>query len=107
MTRMGKSQYYMLLLYLPWYSFISCNFNLCKQYSFIGKLSWIKAYLLSYETGFGATRVTYGRGSERLSQNVTIYPDTPKSVQADIAKENNGKSYFQADRLGSALFASN
>ncbi len=63
--------------------------------------------ILSYETGFGATRVTYGRGSERLSQNVTIYPETPKSTRTDIAKENNGKSYFQTDRLGSALFASN
>ncbi|MFA9465188.1 MAG: RHS repeat domain-containing protein, partial [Velocimicrobium sp.] len=63
--------------------------------------------LLSYETGFGATRVTYGRGSERLSQNVTIYPETPKSNRTDIAQENNGKSYFQTDRLGSVLFASN
>ncbi|MFA9466988.1 MAG: RHS repeat-associated core domain-containing protein [Velocimicrobium sp.] len=63
--------------------------------------------ILSYETGFGATRVTYGRGSERLSQNVTIFPETPKSVKTDIAQENNGKSYFQTDRLGSALFASN
>ncbi|MFA9466850.1 MAG: glycohydrolase toxin TNT-related protein, partial [Velocimicrobium sp.] len=63
--------------------------------------------LLSYETGFGATRVTYGRGSERLSQNVTIYPETPRTMRTDIAQENNGKSYFQTDRLGSVLFASN
>lgn len=70
-------------------------------------LSGVNNELISYEKDYGATRVTYGRGYERLNQRVTLQPEVPKTPRAAIASETIGKSYFQTDLLGSTLFSTN
>lgn len=67
-------------------------------------LSGTNNELVSYEKGKGATKVTYGRGYERLSQTVT--PGMPGTSTA-VSQTSMGSSYFQSDLLGSPLFASN
>lgn len=70
-------------------------------------LSGANNELMSYEKGYGAARVTYGRGYERLSQKTTLQPGAPETPRAAIASETIGKSYFQTDLLGSTLFSTN
>lgn len=60
---------------------------------------------MSYEEGFGATRVIYGRGYECLEQEVSLKPGVPAAARASIASQNIKKTMFLPDLLGSALFA--
>ena len=70
-------------------------------------LSGVNNELMAYEKGYGTTRVTYGRGYERLSQTVATESATLEPARATIASTVIGKSYFQSNLLGSVLFASN
>lgn len=70
-------------------------------------LSGVNNELISYEKDYGETKAAYGRGYECLSRKISLLPESLRTAKGNIASESKGTAYFQADILGSSLFAAN